>query len=815
MDQKRESSLAPLLIPAAVAIAVAGVVLRWCVSGGQAATGVDFFIHALILTAALGWLAHGVVRGTWTLRAAGPVVPLALFAVLSIVSILRASYKLPALEHSFAFIAIAVLYVLVLNLFATRRHLLLTMILGFTALVCCYAILQRYYILPKLRETAEAAALAGRGQEFHARLMGNEVWGTFFYPNSLAGFLALVLPIVAGLFVDLREKRARICAGAVGVLALFALYLTGSKGGWVAAAAGLGLFSLLAVVKKRAIVWSAVGAAAAIVLALAIAGPLSPSKVGGASMRFRSVYWGSALKITQQSPVLGVGLDNYQDYYTEFKGETQQETRKAHNDYLQILAEMGVVGLLALLGFVAWTISHGVRAPRSEPVGLDVGKGERWILGISGIVAIALARIFTGIFGDELGVMLVVGGAWVLVTAFAHQGVTEAAPMERVRLGAIAGFVAMALHMTVDFDLYDFGLPAAWVIAAALVSILGGRVPAVTADRAPAALGAFLLVTLLVPALWYLPKFLEADATMRDAAAKVDEAGRLEAVAAQQDQAAHELHSKVKVLQDANDMDAAQWVLKDARSRAAQAEEYRVRSAALYADALRMYEEAEKLNFLDSDAYYRHAELCEILWDRMKSDDRKRDELQVYETVAILALEKATQVRPRFTPGWIKLGTLYWRFADYYKHTGRPGDDGKWKPLVWPAVDHFRKAVQLYPTDAHIRYRLARVLELGEQVADARVEYAEALRLSDLAAPERLDRLQLAPEQKARCLLGLGRDDEAKAIYRALFRKEIKSVNHIEFLLGQNGAKLAETFGYEYDDVSKPVIDGILQEMRR
>lgn len=818
MDQKRESSLVPLLTPAAVAITVAALVLRWCVSGGQASAGINFFVHAIVLSAALVWLAAGAVRGTWTFRSAGPAVPLAIFGVLAIVSILRASYKLPALEHAFAYVSLGVLYLLVLNLFGTRRHLLLTMILGFVAVVCVYSLLQYFVIFDEVRKSAEGQAFAARGDEFSARLMGNEVWGTFFYANSLAGFLALALPILAGLIVDLRERISRIFAIAIGALAVGALYLTGSKGGWVAAGAGLGLFAALAATRTRPGlrkgVWIAAGAGTALVIALMIAGPLSPSKVGGDSMRLRGVYWKSALEITKTSPVLGVGLDNYQDHYTEFKGITQQETRKAHNDYLQVLAEMGVLGLLALLGFVGWTISHGVKAPHAEPVALDPGKHEALILGIAGFAAIALAWKLTGVFDEPL-YLLAVGAAWVLVTALAHKGLTESAggSLDHVRLGAIAGFVAMALHMTVDFDLYEFGLPVAWIIAAALVSLLAGRVPAVTADRTPAALGSLLIVLLLGPVLWKLGDLLEADTKMRDAGIKVDEALRMEGGAAAQDREAAQLMEESKRFAEANDIDKARKAQSEARLKASQAEEARAKAAAGLTDALKMYEECEHLNFLDAEAYFRHAELCELLWDRMRRDERNQDQLAVYESVAIQALENATRVRPRFAAAYMKMGTLFWSFAEHYRHSKRQSDQAKVPALLEDAARLFRKTVTLYPTQSHTRYWLARSVDLLGRDAEARAEYAEAMRLSDLAAPERLVRLQLWPMQKARCLLRLDRGDEAKALLRGHFRARYGNSRAIETMLGSEGALLRQDLGFEYDEFMKPVVDGVLRQL--
>lgn len=62
----------------------------------------------------------------------------------------------------------------------------------------------------------------------------------------------------------------------------------------------------------------------------------------------RLAYWQAAINMATASPWLGVGLGNYEVVYPDFRLINWQESLgHAHNFYLNILAEGGVIGLLA------------------------------------------------------------------------------------------------------------------------------------------------------------------------------------------------------------------------------------------------------------------------------------------------------------------------------------------------------------------------------------------------------------------------------------------------------------------------------------
>jgi O-Antigen ligase len=84
--------------------------------------------------------------------------------------------------------------------------------------------------------------------------------------------------------------------------------------------------------------------------------------------------WGAALKLIAAHPVVGLGPDNFRHYYgAELGLEGWDERIQANNLYLEILADLGVVGLAAF-GWVVFgplrSVAKGVRF--GDPIALGV-----------------------------------------------------------------------------------------------------------------------------------------------------------------------------------------------------------------------------------------------------------------------------------------------------------------------------------------------------------------------------------------------------------------------------------------------------------
>jgi O-antigen ligase/tetratricopeptide (TPR) repeat protein len=185
--------------------------------------------------------------------------------------------------------------------------------------------------------------------------------GTYGNRNHFAGLLEMVLPGTVALGLAIRGFAG------IGVLCLATLIFLGilyslSKMGFVAALGGLFIMAALGVGARlpRRTRWLAVAGIAAIVLAAFIF--LPPDQVingiGGvfaddATGEGRFPIWADSLHLLAAYPIFGVGLGNYGDAFVKYQTAVVDRTfDHAHNDYLELLADLGVFGYVLLAALV-------------------------------------------------------------------------------------------------------------------------------------------------------------------------------------------------------------------------------------------------------------------------------------------------------------------------------------------------------------------------------------------------------------------------------------------------------------------------------
>jgi hypothetical protein len=84
----------------------------------------------------------------------------------------------------------------------------------------------------------------------------------------------------------------------------------------------------------------------------------------------RSQFWGQAIDAFDSNPIIGIGAGNYELWWNEHH-TIDVITIDAHSLYLQTLAELGILGILLLLGFLGSALFAGWRAVARLP---DVGE---------------------------------------------------------------------------------------------------------------------------------------------------------------------------------------------------------------------------------------------------------------------------------------------------------------------------------------------------------------------------------------------------------------------------------------------------------
>jgi O-antigen ligase len=354
-----------------------------------------------------------------------------------------------------------------------------------------------------------------RSQQGLERLRSREVFATFGNANQFAGFLLIPLCLGVSLTcVAWKRDGARKAGLWVVVLALLglALFLSGGKGAWVVGALAVAwLAARWALPERRA--WLAqlgLGAGAlAVVLALAAGTAGYAEGRWGASLEERFGYWRAGLAMVSEQPWTGRGLAGFAEYYADFKLPTGTEVKEAHNDWLQLWIELGLLAPLVWAGWW-WSVcrqrSTDLEAPYAESaVGL-----HRWAAG-GGVFALVVLSVlllrleggkawllFDQLLGvppplpaypDGLGPLLYLAawcGAWWLVKHAWPSAPTGPDPTVSWQPGAWAAIVAILLHQLVDFDLQGQGLLLYLFVLAGLLTATARQTPAVRAEATPA-----------------------------------------------------------------------------------------------------------------------------------------------------------------------------------------------------------------------------------------------------------------------------------------------------------------------------------------
>jgi putative inorganic carbon (hco3(-)) transporter len=192
--------------------------------------------------------------------------------------------------------------------------------------------------------------------------------------TSLSTFLSLLIP--PAIMMALRTRRHDVRIGWVLLvsLAVIVQVLTRSRGGLlglgVAAAVGVSAYSILCRghmltlwrrLTQSKPFWLACGLSATVGLASAIA--LLPGYIGRrTTLDIRVEMWKCAIEEVVAHPLLGVGMGNYGRslrHCLEISTDKFEHFTTAHNLYLHIAAESGLVGVAALgflMGALAWRV---------------------------------------------------------------------------------------------------------------------------------------------------------------------------------------------------------------------------------------------------------------------------------------------------------------------------------------------------------------------------------------------------------------------------------------------------------------------------
>lgn len=208
-------------------------------------------------------------------------------------------------------------------------------------------------------------------------------FGPYINSHHFASLMVLISGVaIAHLLSNGVARQIKLLIAISAAVMAIAVPFTSSRGGVIAYAAMLAVAVMAWFYRgkldgRTSLVPLAAGGAA---LALIVIGSLF--YLGGESSMLRGFgienaaddissgrfhFWSVAWKIFLANPILGTGLDSFGAAFTRFDTQNGSlRVEQAHNDYLQILSDGGIIGFVIALAFIALLMTKAVKRIRNE-----------------------------------------------------------------------------------------------------------------------------------------------------------------------------------------------------------------------------------------------------------------------------------------------------------------------------------------------------------------------------------------------------------------------------------------------------------------
>lgn len=357
-----------------------GAVESWSMSIMQAGAGLLFAL----------WAVRQAVAGELEIVGNPLFGPILFFAGLILWQLVtgQTAYRSDTFSTALLYFAYGLLCFLVVQcLRRTSQVTVLALIFsGYGFMVALFALMQ---------------GIAPNGKLYWLRSLpsGGWIYGPFVNHNHYAGLMEMLtpIPLVISLADNVRESRRALAALAAAVMAS-TIFLSGSRGGMAAFGAQMFLLAGFLIARRR-------NSKAALVFGIFFVSALALlAWLGGGEVldRMATIHSGAraelsggtrmtidrdALKIFAQKPVLGWGLGTFPDIYPQFSHlSTNFQVGPAHNDYLQLLVEMGALGFATMLWFLVTLFGFAAKKLKHFPADINTAVTLAAVLGVSGIL---------------------------------------------------------------------------------------------------------------------------------------------------------------------------------------------------------------------------------------------------------------------------------------------------------------------------------------------------------------------------------------------------------------------------------------------
>jgi len=348
-----------------------------------------FLLETGALVLALLWLAKQYVDRELAVEWNPLFLPMAAFGILILTQIaLRSSaYLHDTITEAFLYAAYGLLcFVSTQSLLRASQARKMALILSFYGFaLAAFSLLQ---------------GIAPNGKLYWMRQprLGGWIYGPYVNHNHYAGLMEMLIPIPLVISLShLAHEKERLAAGIAAAIMTGTVFLSGSRGGMLAVLSEFLLLAVLVTRQKRGVRTAVgVGVFAVVLLSLLtwLGGKELTTRMFSIGRETRTEISGGmrlsidrdAVSMFRRKPVLGWGLGAFPVAYPQFRSfYTNFFVNEAHNDYLQLLTETGLLGF----GVMIWFLLALYRAATR--------KISNWTSSVSGSLTLACLLGITGI----------------------------------------------------------------------------------------------------------------------------------------------------------------------------------------------------------------------------------------------------------------------------------------------------------------------------------------------------------------------------------------------------------------------------------
>ncbi|MBI5471746.1 MAG: O-antigen ligase family protein [Ignavibacteriae bacterium] len=348
---------------------------------------------AVVLTV-IGWLAHGILNKQWLVRKHPVFIPMIAYitwnALSSLISPRPAHSFFAMLDNEWPMIGMVLLFWIVNDAEFLKKVVLAFLISASAAML--YAVSQSVTGIDFLRP----GELTSIGFGFYR--------STGFYGFYLTfAALAMATFFIAGAQVLERRRWTFVLIAVAAFLAIIGSF---ARSIWIAVALIVPLFAFL---RGRRFGTYVTLSLVSLVLIASLTIPAFyvriVSIVDLGQNQTRLNLWKSAVAMASDHPLLGVGEDNWDFFFEHYRvqGGFYDTTVHPHNDYLNVLANSGVPGLILFVTIWAMIIHAGVRAFRRRR---DHAIGAVGLGSTVSIIGLMIAAFFQNYYGTFINCFL-------------------------------------------------------------------------------------------------------------------------------------------------------------------------------------------------------------------------------------------------------------------------------------------------------------------------------------------------------------------------------------------------------------------------